>query len=202
MQLSISDEEEIPLHRAQQILEWNIRAERQQQAMADQNPAQQAPNAALAQAINGLVAFLQQQQQPPAVPAQQPAAPLLNLYDSDQPFDLSTCAGSSAFHQACEPLNAKYDGTVDTFLAFVTSLRLRAREVGWDRAGTTNILLFNRVNILDGYHNLTQAQVDVASAARNNPRAIQNARALFQACKRSLEGDIFTLEAMEILLFL
>ena len=193
MHVSIPDEEEIPLRRARQILERNIRAERRQQAMADQNPAQQAPDAALAQAINGLVAFLQQQQQPPAAPVQQPAAPLLNLYDSDQPFDLSTRAGSSAFNQACEPLDAKYDGTVDTFPAFVTSLRLRAREVGWDRAGATNILIVNGVNILDGYHNLTQTQVDAASAARNNPRAIQNARALFQACKRSLEGDIFTL---------
>ena len=60
MHVSISDEEEIPLRRARQILERNIRAERRQQAMADQNPAQQAPDAALAQAINGLVGFLQQ----------------------------------------------------------------------------------------------------------------------------------------------
>ena len=99
--------------------------------MGDKDPAQQAPNAAFAQAINGLVGFLQQQQQqqPPVPPAQQPAAPLLNLFDSDQPFALSTHAGSLAFSQACDPLDTKWDGSVDTFLAFVTSLKLRAREV-------------------------------------------------------------------------
>ena len=166
--------------------------------MADQNPAQQAPDAALAQAINSLVGFLQQQQQqqqqqPPVAPAQQPAAPLLNLYDSDQPFDLSTRVGSSAFDKACEPLDAKWDGTVEAFPAFVTSLRLRAREVGWDRPGVTNILQVNHANILDDHHNLTQADVDAAFVARVNPRAIQNARALYHACKKSLTGDIYTL---------
>ena len=165
--------------------------------MGDRDPAQQAPDAALAQAINGLVGFLQQQQQqqqqPPAPPAQQPAAPLLNLFDSDQPFDLSTRAGSSAFSQACDPLDTKWDGSVDTFPAFVTSLKLRAREVGWDRAGATNILMINGINVLDDHHNLTQDQVNAAATARVNQRAIQNARAMYQACKKSLEGDLFTL---------
>ena len=139
------------MRHARQILEWNIRAERRQQAMADP-PAQQAPDAAaLAQAINGLVGFLQQQQQqqPPPAPVAQPPAPLLDLFDSDQPFDLSTRAGSSAFNQACGALDLKWNGLVDTFPAFVTSLQLRAREVGWDRAGATNIMLVNGLNILD-----------------------------------------------------
>ena len=71
------------------------------------------------QAINGLVGFLQQQQQQQLLvpPAQQPATPLLNLFNSDQPFDLSTHVGSSAFSQACDPLDTKWDGLVDTFLA-------------------------------------------------------------------------------------
>ena len=183
------------MRHARQILERNIRAERRHQAMADQ-PAQQAPDAAaLAQAINGLVGFLQQQQQqqPPPAPVAQPPAPLLDLFDSDQPFDLSTRAGSSAFNQACGALDLKWNGSVDTFPVFVTSLQLRAREVSWDRAGATNIMLVNGLNILDNYHRLTQADVDAAAAARLNPRAIQNARAMYQTCKKSLEGDLFTL---------
>ena len=140
--------------------------------MADQNAAQQAPDVALTQAINGLVGFLQQQQQPPVAPVQQPAAPLLNLYDSDQPFDLSTCVGSSAFNKACEALDMKCDGTVKAFLAFVMSLQLRAREVRWDRPGVTNIVLINNINVLDNHHNLSQANVDAAFITRVT---IQNA---------------------------
>ena len=54
-------------------------------------------------------------------------------------------------------------------------------------------MLVNGLNILDNYHRLTQANVDAAAAARLNPRAIQNARAMYQTCKKSLEGDLFTL---------
>ena len=138
--------------------------------MADQ-PAQQAPDVVLAQAINGPVGFLQQQQQqqPPPAPVQQPAAPLLHLFNSDQLFDLSTHASSSAFHQACKALDIKWNGSVNTFPAFVTSLRLKAREVGWNRAGATNIMLVNGRHILDNYHCLTQAKIDVMAVTRTNP---------------------------------
>ena len=56
-----------------------------------------------------------------------------------------------------------------------------------------NILLVNNINILNNHHNLSQANVDATFVARINPCAIQNARALYQACKKSLEGDIYTL---------
>ena len=83
--------------------------------MTDQNPAQQAPDVALAQAINGLIGFLQHQLSAAATAAScctcaATCHTIAHLYDSDQLFDLSTHADSSTFDKACEALDVNKVG--------------------------------------------------------------------------------------------
>jgi hypothetical protein len=81
--------------------------------------------------------------------------PLLDPFDSNDPFDFSSRAGSVAFAAASAPLDKSWDGRVETFPSFIVTLRIRASEVKWNAADPQGILTFNGNNLLTHYHSVT-----------------------------------------------
>lgn len=146
--------------------------------------------ALLVQAINGM----------PRAPA--PPPQVFDPFASSDAFDLSSRSGAAAYATASAPLDDIWDGDTSTFPSFVISLRIRAREGGWDAVGTTdavtgvftpnptNIIDINDKNILTEYHSITDQEITTASTARVNNRAIQNSKAMFACIKSSIKGDI------------
>ena len=116
--------------------------------------------------------------------------PLLHPFEADQPFDLSTRAGAAAFATASSALEETWDGSTDSFPAFVTALRLRASEAKWNAPAPHGILQVNGNNILTHYEGITAAQITNARQGRFDDRAIQNARAMYQCLKKSITGDL------------
>ena len=93
--------------------------------------ANMAHDAAIATALQALAAAINNMNQP-AAPA--PHQPMLDPFQADQPFDLSSRAGAAAFGMVSAALDEPWDGSVTTFPSFITSLRLRASEGHWDAA--------------------------------------------------------------------
>jgi hypothetical protein len=116
--------------------------------------------------------------------------PLLDPFDSNDPFDLSSRAGSVAFAAASAPLDESWDGSVETFPSFIVTLRIRASEVKWNAAAPQGILTFNGNNLLTHYHSVTDEDIANAHTARIDPRAVQNTRALYKCLKSSITGDL------------
>lgn len=116
--------------------------------------------------------------------------PLLDPFDSSAPFDLSSRAGSVAFAAASAALDESWDGSVETFPSFIVTLRIRASEVKWNAVAPQGILTFGGNNLLTHYHSVTDTDIETALTARVDPRAVQNARALYQCLKRSITGDL------------
>ena len=164
--------------------------------MADNPPQLAAALQALAQAIQNI----------PQVPQAAPHQPLLDPYTDQAPFDLSSRAGSQAFTTACAILDDTWDGTANAFPTFVVALRVRAREVNWGAPAPHGILTVGAIpadpdngipafpgyNLLTDYHNITQAQLTIAFNNRDNPRAIQNSKAMYHCLKASITGDLKT----------
>ena len=164
--------------------------------MADNPPQLAAALQALAQAIQNI----------PQVPQAAPHQPLLDPYTDQAPFDLSSRAGSQAFTTACAILDDTWDGTANAFPTFVVALRVRAREVNWGAPAPHGILTVGAIpadpdngipafpgyNLLTDYHNITQAQLTIAFNNRDNPRAIQNSKAMYRCLKASITGDLKT----------
>ena len=71
---------------------------------------------ALTNAIQALAAAVTAMPAPPAAPAAH--VPVVDLFESNQPFDLSTCSGNDAFNKISNPLDEIWDGTVETFPLF------------------------------------------------------------------------------------
>lgn len=153
---------------------------------------------ALADAITALTAALAnlQHPQPPAPPnaPQQNVAALLDPFDSDQPFDLTSRSGSQAFTTASAPLDETWDGTIQTFPSFLISLRVRASEVKWDAPPPCGILTYTihgiACNLFTKHHSISEAELEQARTLRINDRARQNAKALYKCLKASITGDI------------
>ena len=145
-----------------------------------------ADNAALAAAILALTNVLATIRAPPP-----PAAPVpvFDPFDSADPFDLSTRAGSTAYSTISAPLDEVWDGHVATFPSFIVALRLRGEEGKWNAAAPQGILTFPSAtagvtnNILTDYHSVTDTQITTARAARVDQRAIQIAKAMFNCIK-------------------
>jgi len=153
---------------------------------------------ALTAAILALTQYLQAQPAPPAAVAIPAHVPLLDPFASPNAFDLSSRAGSSAFHTASAPLSNTWDGDVDSFPPFVIALKLRAREMHWTAAPPTGVSTITDAagtnhNLFDEYFSITTAEAETARVARTNDRATQNSRAMYKCLQRSITGDLFTI---------
>jgi hypothetical protein len=151
-----------------------------------------ADNAAIAAALANLAAAINNMNNN-AAPQQPPRAPhvvILDPFESDEPFDLSARVGSTAFANACAALDDPWNGNVDTFPAFIISLRIRSGEVHWDAPAPRGILTIDGHNLLTEYHSITDTEITAARTARVDPRSIQNSRAMYKYLKSSITGDL------------
>jgi len=158
------------------------RLRRRQGAMADN-----ATLAAALQALANAVASIQQNQQAQAAHA---AQPVLDPFASDDPFDLASRAGDTAFKQASAAIEPGWDGTPTSFPPFLNALRIRAREARWDAVSPQGITAINDHDLLTNYHEITTADAETARANRVNDRAVQNAKAMYRAVKASLKNPL------------
>ena len=118
--------------------------------------------------------------------------PIHDLYLSPNAFDLSTRAGLDALKEISKPLDCIWDGTGQTFPAFLVAIKLRANEGHWNATGATGIFDVNGKDLIDEYHSIDDADVTAAKTARTDDRAIQNAKALFKCLKCSISGNLKT----------
>ena len=127
-----------------------------------------------------------------------PVRPIvLDPFTGGHPFDLSTRSRSTAYDFFSKPLDEPWDGTVDTFPAFIIALRLRASKGKWNAMepdGTTphpsNILSINGHHILTDYHSVSKTNITSAYTTRSDDRANQNASVLFKCLESSITGDL------------
>ena len=87
------------------------------------------------------------------------SAPVLDPFASNDPFDLSTRSGATAYEKVSSPLDVLWNGAVSSFPSFVVSLRIRAREAKWDSAGDTGITEVDGKNILTEYHSISDDDI-------------------------------------------
>lgn len=158
--------------------------------MSQRTTAAATAQAELTAAILALTQYLQAQPAPPVPTAH---VPLLDPFASPNAFDLSSRAGSSAFHTASAALSNTWDGDVDSFPPFVIALKLRAREMHWTAAPPTGVSTIANHNLFDDYYSITNAEAELARLARTNDRAMQNSRAMYKCLQRSITGDLFTI---------
>ena len=122
------------------------------------------------------------QAQPPAAPAATSLAAHVNILDtfeSTNPFDLGSRAGPYAFPKSSSPLDNSWDGTIEQLTLLIISLRVRASEVHWNAPAPQGILDISGTNLLTVYQSLIQFQIETTSTARNQPRDIHNALAMY-----------------------
>ena len=129
---------------------------------------------------------------PPAPPPPAAHVPIVDIFDSNLPFDLSTRSGHDAMTHISKALDEICDGTVDKFPLFLIELRLRANEGGWNAAAPTGILTHGGHDLLENYHAIPEATVEAARTSRTNDRAKQNSKAMFRCIKSSISGSIKT----------
>ena len=121
--------------------------------------------AALANAINNFAnAAPQAAQRAPAA-----NTPVVDLYSSNQPFDLANRTGLNAFQNISKPLDEIWDGTTEKFPHFVISLKVRAAEGRWDAAAPQGIMTVAGHNILTAYHSITTADITAERTNRVDP---------------------------------
>ena len=118
------------------------------------------------------------------------AVPLLDPFDESTPFNLSARAGSTAYATACSALDETWDGMPDTLPSFVVCLRIRSAEVKWNAAAPHGILTYGTHDLLKAHHNITEATITDARTARTDPRAIQNAKSMYECLKKSISSDL------------
>lgn len=160
-------------------------------------PNQPDPNALLAAAITQLTQILAQQQQ------QQPRAPIYDPYDPTVPFDLGNRVGNEAYNNSKSILSHTWDGTTEKFPEFLIAIRVRAKEAKRDAIAPHGIVQIPTgatnaqgqpitANLFTEYHLLDDQMINNANAARTDPRAVQNARALYHALHSSITGNLRT----------
>ena len=122
--------------------------------------------------------------------SQMPAVAVTDLYEWNNPFNLTTRAGDRAFEDISNPLDTIWDGMVQTFPSFSSILTRRANNGGWDRVTPHGILKVNVKNFLEDSQSITKAEVVTALIARTDPRAIQNCKALFKCLESSIPPSV------------
>ena len=81
-----------------------------------------------------------------AVAALRPAVAPAKVHDpfaTNDPFDLDTRSGSSAYSTISSPLDQLWDGAVESFPSFLVALRIRAKQGKWNATGPEGILTIN-----------------------------------------------------------
>ena len=72
----------------------------------------------------------------------------MDAFESVNPFDLGSRAGSYAFAKASAHLDETWDGTIEKLPPFVISLRVRASGVLWNAPAPQGILDIVGSNLL------------------------------------------------------
>ena len=161
--------------------------------------ARSSTDTQLAQAITALTAVitnLQRQQQNEQ--NAQTNTTIMDPFASNQPFDLGSRAGSTAYAMASAPLETPWDGKTSTFPPFVLALKIKAQEYRWDADGPTGILMFTvgegehaqTKHLFDDYASIPETVLEIARATRTDNRAIQNSKTFYLCLKKSLSGDL------------
>lgn len=68
---------------------------------------------------------------------------MTNALAAATPFDLGSRVGSSAFAQACAPLDTIWEGDIDKFPAFIIGLRVCAQKARWNATAPQGILTYS-----------------------------------------------------------
>jgi len=141
-------------------------------------------NTATAAALQALAA---------AIAALQPADTSRKIYDSfesNNPFDLSTCSSCSAYDKIFSTLDNVWSGEVDNFPSFVVSLKNRAKEGKWDATRDTGTLRIAGKDFLTNYHSITDSEITTDQTACNDIQAKQNSKAMYTCIKSLIRGDV------------
>ena len=132
-----------------------------------------------------------------AVAALRPAVAPTKVHDpfaTNDPFDLDTRSGSSAYSTISSPLDQLWDGAVESFPSFLVAVRIRAKQGKWNATGDEGILSIDvdgkSKELLTAYHSITDAAIEIARVARTNARAMQNSKAMYSCLKSSITGSI------------
>ena len=145
--------------------------------------------AALATALQNLATAINNMN-PAQAQVRAATTPVLDPFTSNDPFDLASRAGSTAFTTACSKLDETWDGTAETFPAFVIALRVRAVEANWTAAAPHGITTIATKDLLTQYHSITDTEIQLQRTSRTNDRAIQNSKAMYRCLKSSITGDL------------
>ena len=145
-----------------------------------------------------VAAFLQQLQNPGQVNQNQVQ---VDPVESIEPLNRNSRLGSSIYSQSILAVTPTWNGDHQSLAAFANALLLRARTFRWSTNGPTDIVTIRQnanpadpgFNLFIDYRSVTLAMVEQARANRTNPRAIQNAKAMFECIATSLTGRIRSL---------
>jgi hypothetical protein len=74
------------------------------------------------------------------------------FFDNVSPFDLSSRAGSTAFQQAYTALDEPWDGTVNSFPAFILAVKMQSTEVRFDAPAPQGIFNITTSSVGDPGH--------------------------------------------------
>ena len=147
-------------------------------------------NTALANVIAALWAAIVGFTTPPYPPL---SAPVLDPFESNDSFDLSSRVGLVTYSTISSLLDDIWDGSFSTFPSLVVALRLPASKEKWNKATDLGILTFGTApsthNIFTNYHSISDAAIEITHVARTTPRAIQNSKAMFKCIKFSIKGN-------------
>ena len=116
--------------------------------------------------------------------------PLLDPFQTNDPFDLSSRAGSVAYATACSALTKIWDGTPDKLPSFIVAIRICAAAVNWNAPAPHGILTYATHNLLTDHHSIAMATLEAARIVRVNPRARQNSKAFYECLKKSIATDV------------
>ena len=115
--------------------------------------------------------------------------PVTDLFANNDPFDLSTRSGLSAMDKMEEKLDVEWNGETQGFPAFILELEIRGRACHWNDA-TSGILKVSGHHLFTKFAQITNKDITQANTDRTNPRARQNAQALFRCLRKSITGSL------------
>ena len=177
---------------------------------AENAPDEAAPQAAAQPNVGNLTpnqivaALLQQLQHGAPHYDDDPIDPV----ESDDPLNRHSRLGSTLYNKSAEALTTTWNGDHQDLAAFANALLLRARTFRWSTNGATDVVTITPnanpignaaganhtgFNLFIDYRSITLEMVEQARAARTNPRAIQNSKAMFECIAASLTGRIHSL---------